>query len=280
MCKSRPLAFAVACGCIKDSTCDMVMQAGERSAARSNGVELRHDWRRTGVFALFGATFVGAWQYALFSKALPLVSPVPAGFAAMGLAEKMRHRAGLKSVAALVFVENFINQPFFHFPTLYAIKDGMERQGDFSITKSLSRGVEEAYEKVVPDNVASLALWVPATVVNGMFMPVWARVPFITLCGCAWTSWLSLNKGAAVEAAETSEPNAMARAESPPATTKPVKLQKFKSFEFMAYSPVDTHTLPITNNERRFSVGRGDHNLHRSVGVISGTQAGNMRNPE
>ena len=39
------------------------------------------------------------------------------------------------------------------------------------------------------------ALWVPATVVNGLFVPLHFRVPFITLCGCLWTSYLSLDKG-------------------------------------------------------------------------------------
>lgn len=30
---------------------------------------------------------------------------------------------------------------------------------------------------------------------NGLFVPLHFRVPFITLCGCAWTSFLSLDKG-------------------------------------------------------------------------------------
>jgi len=184
--KKHPLAAAVLCGSLKDSTCDVMTQKATSDS---------WDWRRTAVFATFGATFVGAWQYWLFSVAVPRLVPSSASFAAAPLRRKLRDGAGLAGIAAFVAVENLFNQPFAHFPVLYTIKYALTHSGA-SPAEALEKGVAETRETFWQDNANSCAVWVPATLINGLFVPVALRVPFMTLTGCGWTTFMSYTKGA------------------------------------------------------------------------------------
>ena len=188
-CKKHPLLAAVFCATLKDSSCDVATQR------TMNPEGAPWDWRRTAIFATFGATFVGAWQYWLFSVVVPRVIPMSAGFAAAPLRQKLTDTVGLRSIALFVAVENLFNQPFGHFPTLYAIKYRLTH-GGASLGDSVGAGVADARRNFVEDNINSCAVWVPATIINGLFVPVWARVPFMNLCGCGWTSFISYTKGA------------------------------------------------------------------------------------
>ena len=188
-CKKHPLLAAVFCATLKDSSCDVATQR------TMNPEGAPWDWRRTAIFATFGATFVGAWQYWLFSVVVPRVIPMSAGFAAAPLRQKLTDTVGLRSIALFVAVENLFNQPFGHFPTLYAIKYRLTH-GTASLAVSAAAGVSEARRNFFDDNVNSCAVWVPATLINGLFVPVWARVPFMNLCGCGWTCFMSYTKGA------------------------------------------------------------------------------------
>ena len=101
----------------------------------------------------------------------------------------------MRGVAAYVCVENLLNQPFAFFPTLYSIKHGIEHSGA-SLVECLKAGVGRSRERFVEDNVASCAVWVPATVINGLFAPPWLRVPMMTAMGCGWTCFMSWKRGA------------------------------------------------------------------------------------
>ena len=121
--------FAVGGGSCKDALCDITVQRA--SAATSwSGESAAMDWRRTQIFALFGACFVGGWQYILFTVGMQRLLPQPAAFARKTLTEKLRDREGLKVVAGLVAIENLVNQPFLHFPVYYAIKHSVEHTHD------------------------------------------------------------------------------------------------------------------------------------------------------
>jgi len=181
--KRHPLAAAVFCGCLKDTSCDLATQKATSDI---------WDWRRTAVMATFGATFVGAWQYWLFSYTLPRLVPQSASFAAAPLRQKLRDSAGLAGIAAFVAVKNVFAHPFAYFPSLYAIKHGLE--GGEASPECIRSGLEEYRENFWRDNANSCAVWVPATVVNGLFVPVALRVPFLLLIGSGWTSFVSLTK--------------------------------------------------------------------------------------
>ena len=94
-----------------------------------------------------------------------------------------------------VILENLFNQPLLHFPVFYAVKHSVEHAND-KMPKCAIAGARRAQESFVSDNAASCAVWVPATIINGLFMPPWARVPMMTAMGSLWTSWMSWRRGA------------------------------------------------------------------------------------
>jgi len=181
-------ALAIGCGSVKDASCDVLVQLSGCSSSLS-GV----DWRRVSIFATFGACFVGAWQYMLFTVWMQRMVPM-ASFVQKPLAHKLRDPRGLRGVAIYVCVENGLNQPFGHFPVLYAIKHAIEHSGA-SATSSLYAGMQRAHASFAEDNLASCAVWVPATVINALFAPPWARVPVMTAMGAGWTCFMSWRRG-------------------------------------------------------------------------------------
>lgn len=181
-------AFAVGCGAAKDASCDALVQTSSGSSLADI------DWRRVSVFASFGACFVGAWQYMLFTVWMQRLVPMTS-FVRKPLVEKLKDPQGLRGVAAYVMVENAFNQPFAHFPVLYAMKHGIEHSSA-GVTACVHAGVKRARGSFIEDNLASCAVWVPATLINALFVPPWARVPVMSAMGAGWTCFMSWRRGA------------------------------------------------------------------------------------
>jgi len=180
--------FAVGCGAAKDASCDALVQTSSGSSLADI------DWRRVSVFASFGACFVGAWQYMLFTVWMQRLVPMTS-FVRKPLVEKLKDPHGLRGVAAYVMVENAFNQPFAHFPVLYAMKHAIEHSSA-DATACVQAGVERARGSFIEDNLASCAVWVPATLINALFVPPWARVPVMSAMGAGWTCFMSWRRGA------------------------------------------------------------------------------------
>jgi hypothetical protein len=121
---------------------------------------------------------------------------VPMGsFVRKPLVEKLNDPQGLRGVAIYVLVENAFNQPFGHFPVLYTIKHRIEHSCT-GVAACVEAGVHRARSSFVEDNLASCGVWIPATIVNALFTPPWARVPAMTAMGAGWTCFMSWRRGA------------------------------------------------------------------------------------
>jgi len=172
---SWPISTAVFTTCARTAPCDLWAQVyGE-------GKE-EIDWRRFWGFMIFGAVYVGVFQYYLYSMVLN-----GANFTAL---------TGLNGTAAVAFglalVDQFVHSPLLYFPA-------------FCFTMKMVEGVE--LSQVIPETFAkwqrdvlgvmyaSCFLWLPAQIVNFYFMPVYLRVPYINTIGAVWVVWLSLNEG-------------------------------------------------------------------------------------
>ena len=191
MSHASAFCLAVLSGGATRSVCDVLVQTTVDRKTFPDEI----DWRRTGLFATFGFVFVGAWQYALYSRFLPRVFTSTASFVAKPLREKLKDRRGMREMWCQVGVENLVNQPLLHFPVFYSLKHLIETPSASPI-ECLENGARTAWQNVVPDNKASLAVWVPAQVVNFGFFPVQLRVPVMAVFGMTWTSWLSWKRGA------------------------------------------------------------------------------------
>ena len=89
-----------------------------------------------------------------------------------------------------VFLDQCIHHPFMYFPAFYCTKElVMSEKPDFG------KRIAEYRENIKEDLVALWKVWVPATVVNFAFMPMWARIPFVAGVSLVWTCILSAMRG-------------------------------------------------------------------------------------
>ena len=173
------------------------------------------DWKRNVTFLAFGMTFQGAWQYYLFNRVMPRITPDAFTFAAKSIREKVKDVKGMKNVLVQNFVENGINNPLFFFPTFYSIKE-MVSTGKWTFSaayNSVNNGISRYRKNFWSDITACWAVWVPAQTINFAFSPAWFRVPFVALVSAGWTGYVSFTRGG--EATCDTIGTAMATAEIP-----------------------------------------------------------------
>ena len=138
----------------------------------------------------------GGVQYALYVPIFGRLCPGAAAFAAKPLAEKLADRAGLRAVAAQVLLDQCLHHPFLYFPTFYATRELIEHGPSWnSLRAALSKYRANAQE----DLVALWKVWVPVTLVNFAFSPMWLRIPVVATTSLAWTAILSAMRGSSSE---------------------------------------------------------------------------------
>ena len=92
------------------------------------------DWRRNAVFTLFGFTYLGIVQWALY---VPLYSRIFGAatlerIGAMTLRKKLSCRTALRTLGGQILLDNFIIGPFIYFPIFYAFKEALQGEPSFS----------------------------------------------------------------------------------------------------------------------------------------------------
>jgi len=148
------------------------------------------DWKRNLAFASFGFIYLGGVQYALYVPIFGRMFPQAARFAAKPLREKVRDVRGMFQLGAQVILDQCIHHPFMYFPAFYCTKElVMSEKPDFG------KRLAEYRENMKDDLIALWKVWVPATIVNFAFMPMWARIPFVAGVSLIWTCILSAMRG-------------------------------------------------------------------------------------
>ena len=184
--KRHPFLFGVSITGIKTAAMDVLVQTVEKRDDKFK----QYDLKRTFTFGVFGLLFNGAWQYALFVKMMPLVTPHAFTFAAKPIREKIRDIPGIKAVLLQNFVENGINNPILYFPCFYATSayvDGIDNYVQYGI---------ERYKLNWKEDLRNIwSVWVPAQTINFAFSPAWFRVPFVAIVSCLWTGIVSITRG-------------------------------------------------------------------------------------
>jgi len=181
--KERPFAFGMAYSCFKTVGCDIMVQ---------KVVEKREtlDVRRTAAFGTFGLFYLGGVQYALYVPIFSRLFPNAATFASKTLSQKMQDGAGIRTLVAQVFLDQFVHHPLLYFPVFYTIKDLVT-----SDTPDPVRAVNTYRDNMKEDLVALWKVWVPTTFLNFAFMPMWARIPWVASTSLVWTCILSSMRG-------------------------------------------------------------------------------------
>ena len=151
------------------------------------------DWMRNGVFVVFGATYLGGFQYWLqvnmFAKWFPNMSR----FANQSFSAKLRDTAGLIDTAKQVLFDVLIHLPFMYFPTFYAVKESV-MGSSWSPMDWVVDGCTKYYNNFRKDFTAMFCLWAPADCII-FAVPLWLRLPVRHVVSLGWTSYLSFLRG-------------------------------------------------------------------------------------
>jgi len=169
-----PLTTGIVTTVIKTSAADLIAQ---KVVERREKV----DWRRQGLFAFFGITYLGGFQYYLYNSFFS------------SICKPITNVVGHLGVAPVkVFIDQCIHHPFCYFPCFYSLKGLVEGR---TIEKSL-----DLYWQDLWDNCIALwSLWVPLQFINFAFVPRHLRIPFVAGISLAWTVVLSTMRGGEVD---------------------------------------------------------------------------------
>jgi glycine cleavage system regulatory protein len=194
--KTYPLLFGAGYSVTKTSLCDIMVQ---------KVIEKREeiDWKRNSAFASFGLFYLGGVQYFLYVRTYSRWFPNAASFAAKTVSEKMKDAQGMKNLFYQVFFDQFIHHPLTYFPVFYIIKNVATADKPDPMAALM-----EYKENFTEDMVALWKVWLPTTILNFAFMPMWLRIPWVASTSLVWTCILSAMRGggATIPAAEVIGP--------------------------------------------------------------------------
>lgn len=179
----KPLAFGIIFSTFKTSGADLLVQMNIENKTLSE-----IDWRRNSAFALFGCFYLGGVQYAIYVKAFQRMFPKAAEYAAKPLAEKMKDPRGTVNMLSQVFIDMCIHHPLMYFPVFYSLKEVVAGGNVTDGLKKYSNNYRE-------DLLALWKVWVPSTIINFSFMPMWGRIPWVASTSLLWSVILSTMRG-------------------------------------------------------------------------------------
>lgn len=182
--KENPITFGVGFSTVKTSGADLLVQT---TVEKKEWADI--DWKRNTAFALFGFFYLGGVQYAIYVPGFGRLFPNAATFAAKPLVEKVKDPRGCFNMLSQVFLDQCVHHPFLYFPVFYSLKEVVA--GHTAV-----EGLMKYKDNFTEDLVALWKVWVPATIVNFTFCPMWMRIPFVASTSLIWTFILSSMRGA------------------------------------------------------------------------------------
>ena len=181
--REQPLLFGSALTCVKTLSSDVFVQ---RVALNRSWDEV--DLRRIGVFAVFGALYLGGFQGLLYLHLYPRLLPLASKFAAAPLAAKLRDGPGLASVIGQVALDQGLHWPLCALPCFYMIK-GIGARVPLRDTWAALRA------NWVSDVLVCWSIWVPGELINFGLMPMHWQLPFAALVSFVYTAVISYQRG-------------------------------------------------------------------------------------
>jgi predicted amino acid-binding ACT domain protein len=178
-----PFAFGVLFSGVKTSAADVLVQ---KVVERKE----RIDWKRNSAFAAFGFVYLGAVQYAIYVPLFGRLFPSAASFVAKSIRDKVKDVRGMFQLGGQVVLDQFVHHPFMYFPAFYMTKEAV-----MSSQPDLLRALNDYKRNMKEDLLALWKIWVPATLVNFSFMPMYMRIPFVAGVSLLWTCILSTMRG-------------------------------------------------------------------------------------
>ena len=151
------------------------------------------DWKRNAVFCLFGAVYLGGFQFwyqvSVFRRFFPGVER----FTSQPWADKLKDIPGLKMLAAQVGVNMTVLMGVY-LPAFYIFKASVF-SGVADPTVWVSQGLAGFKKNFEKDAYDLVRVWVPADTLC-FSVPLYLRLPVRHVISFVWTAYLSYARGA------------------------------------------------------------------------------------
>lgn len=149
------------------------------------------DWQRSLLFCLFGAIYLGGFQYLYQVQIFKRLFDVDA-FTTQPLADKLRDGPGLRALAAQTALDLTVLTAIY-LPTFYVFKAGVF-SGSPDPSVWLSSGLGNYQENFAKDELDLVRVWLPADLVC-FSVPLYLRLPVRHIVSFVWTAYLSFTRG-------------------------------------------------------------------------------------
>ena len=187
--KDHPFAFQLMVATGKTSAADLMCQT---VAERKSWDEI--DWRRNGIFVVFGFGYLGGFQYWLMVTKYRQWFPTMDRFAKLSVAEKLKDTAGILDAMKMVIFDVTVHLPIIYFPTYYTIKEFVGGHS-WNPADWAKDGITKYSNNLKEDLTAMIQLWGPSDCIQ-FVLPMHIRMPFRHLVSFFWTAYVSFTRGA------------------------------------------------------------------------------------
>ena len=182
--RSAPFSLSLATATVKTAAADAVTQR------YLEGSPLL-DYRRLGVFTVFGFWYLGAFQYFLYVRCFRVWFPAAEAFGEHAtLAARLCDAPGLRDLARQVAFGNLVHIPFCFLPAFYLTQEVTMHGAGASPAHALASYKRNMWS----DCVSAWTIWVPGHAVF-MAVPLWLRLPVNHGMSFIYVCVLSLMRG-------------------------------------------------------------------------------------
>jgi hypothetical protein len=185
--KAFPFANNVIIATLKTSAADLVAQMVIEQKSFQDV-----DWKRNAVFCLFGAAYLGGFQYLYQVNVFKRVFSDAERFTKLPWASKLTDVAGLRSLAGQV-VADLTVMVFVYLPTFYAFKEFVFGK-TWSPVDWVCDGIGKYQNNWSKDVYDVLRVWGPTDLVC-FSVPMYLRLPVRHIVSFVWTAYLSFMRG-------------------------------------------------------------------------------------
>mmetsp|Transcript_14120 Transcript_14120/g.21557 ORF Transcript_14120/g.21557 Transcript_14120/m.21557 type:complete len:257 (-) Transcript_14120:1174-1944(-) len=190
--KRHPFLFQLGVSTAKTMGADLMSQ----TVAEGKSFD-EIDWKRNGIFVVFGFVYLGGFQYWLMVNKFRQWFPTMDKFSKLPLSEKLKDTAGILDAIKMVVFDITIHLPLIYFPTYYTVKEFVSGSS-WSPTDWIVDGVTKYSINMKDDLTAMVRLWGPSDCIQ-FVLPVHVRMPFRHLVSFFWTAYVSFTRGAYIE---------------------------------------------------------------------------------
>jgi Mpv17 / PMP22 family len=187
--KENPFIFQLIVATLKTVAADLTTQIVAEGKSWNEV-----DWKRSGIFVVFGFTYLGGFQYWLMVHKYRQWFPTMDKFAKMSFNDKLKYHAGIIDAGKMVIFDIFIHLPLMYFPSYYAVKEFVAGT-TWNPKDWIIDGVTKYRNNMQEDLSAMVKVWVPSDCIQ-FVLPVHMRMPFRHMVSFFWTAYVSFTRGA------------------------------------------------------------------------------------